>query len=1280
VETQEAISTSDGEDFVGPDGDVFVGVGTNFVFSRADVLQIEESGGQCTLAVDETLALGPEFATTFAYSRHHLENDLIPRLEELAAANPDSAKYHLGIENYTRMIARADASRNVARDERSAWIEDNIGSEDRLNLSFDAGAGYSASRTAGREEEFAWGVTAGATRAAFVEAEIDPGAELGVKFTETFDISFDWGRTTQVGTTVGFELVDDDQGDSYTVDVYKSKDKYDGYEDYLTTPVFDVIAGHSSCPYEPWMSPPLTADAIDLDVGRSAWQPRPSPRDVPKLRMNPATQLEVAPDADALFTLFMENQSATGEERDYVLRQLQVANPGGAVMNAGGNSLGELAVSIGGQQTQEMELAVERGPRRYRYDRLGLTLAPSCEPSRADTLYFDVAFRAPCSEIELFRPQADWTLNASDADVVDLVLGDFSLALNDQGEGVQEIGMEYRRAGTDDAWLPAFSASRQDVLDANPGTDPEGIDAFGFTWDFAEIYDGRFEYRSYSSCPTGRNYGVPVEGLVDRKAPQVLGKPSPSDRFLAVGDDIAITFDEAVSCDSVFASGANPNVTLSRTDTNARMAISAVCSGETVVIDLQNENGWPVLEGVELEARVEGLSDLAGNAMDEDAVWRFVVRKSAFGFALADVGVDVPLGQPGAFDVPLSNGRTSAVAFEVASLPEWLFASPMQGTLQPGASLDIAFQVAAFDTVGVVRDTVDVASAAGLIRLPVQTEVMCAPSDWIVNAADFQATMSLTAQVFVDGVALDDPRDQIAAFVGDEIRGLAQVAPQSGGNRASLLIYSNPDVSQMERVRFEIWDASTCRRYETTSKTLLFEEDATVGSPTQPVAIQAGDAPGSGLLALNAGWTWVSTNRSQSDMRVGTLFADLDAGVQDLVKSQTAFSVYDPSAGWVGSLASLAPGAGYLVYLGQSQGVAFAGTPVDPASTSISLDAGWNWIGYTPQSGQPIGDALSSVSASSGDVIKSQTAFAQYADGLGWTGSLNAIEPGQGYQIRVAQGQTFSFSEPAPSVAARSADAASSMDDQAAPRGPNARGEANEGTPKTPSLRRMPAQQNASAAASASLDWSVTPADYPYTQSVVARALISGEALASEDALVAAFAPDGSGGETCRGVARAQQVGEEWLFFLTVYGSTADGEELTLRLYDPATDAEVTALTTLTFVPDAVVGSVSDPFVVRDASSTSVETEVPEEFTLGAAYPNPFSQTTRLGYALPTAETVQLVLYDMLGRQVRILVDEVKPAGYHYADLDAHGLASGVYLYRIEAGAHEAVERVVLVK
>ena len=95
---------------------------------------------------------------------------------------------------------------------------------------------------------------------------------------------------------------------------------------------------------------------------------------------------------------------------------------------------------------------------------------------------------------------------------------------------------------------------------------------------------------------------------------------------------------------------------------------------------------------------------------------------------------------------------------------------------------------------------------------------------------------------------------------------------------------------------------------------------------------------------------------------------------------------------------------------------------------------------------------------------------------------------------------------------------------------------------------------------------------------------------------------------------------------------------------------------------------------------TTAETNVPKAYVLHAAYPNPFNPSTEIRFDLPEASDVRLAVYDVTGREVTRLADGPMGAGSHRVRFEAAGLPSGVYLYRLEAGAFAATERMTLVK
>jgi hypothetical protein len=89
---------------------------------------------------------------------------------------------------------------------------------------------------------------------------------------------------------------------------------------------------------------------------------------------------------------------------------------------------------------------------------------------------------------------------------------------------------------------------------------------------------------------------------------------------------------------------------------------------------------------------------------------------------------------------------------------------------------------------------------------------------------------------------------------------------------------------------------------------------------------------------------------------------------------------------------------------------------------------------------------------------------------------------------------------------------------------------------------------------------------------------------------------------------------------------------------------------------------------------------MPTAYALTQNYPNPFNPSTTITYELPKTTVVKLSVYDVLGREVSVLVNEKRDAGVHNVKFDAAGLASGVYFYRLQAESYLDTKKLVLVR
>ena len=110
------------------------------------------------------------------------------------------------------------------------------------------------------------------------------------------------------------------------------------------------------------------------------------------------------------------------------------------------------------------------------------------------------------------------------------------------------------------------------------------------------------------------------------------------------------------------------------------------------------------------------------------------------------------------------------------------------------------------------------------------------------------------------------------------------------------------------------------------------------------------------------------------------------------------------------------------------------------------------------------------------------------------------------------------------------------------------------------------------------------------------------------------------------------------------------------------------------------LGYLGDIAANQTVDVEELEGEVPTTIALEQNYPNPFNPTTSIEFAVERAQNVRLAVYDLLGRQVAVLVDGQQPAGTFRVTFDATDLASGLYLYRLGTDSGVITKKMLLIK
>jgi hypothetical protein len=112
------------------------------------------------------------------------------------------------------------------------------------------------------------------------------------------------------------------------------------------------------------------------------------------------------------------------------------------------------------------------------------------------------------------------------------------------------------------------------------------------------------------------------------------------------------------------------------------------------------------------------------------------------------------------------------------------------------------------------------------------------------------------------------------------------------------------------------------------------------------------------------------------------------------------------------------------------------------------------------------------------------------------------------------------------------------------------------------------------------------------------------------------------------------------------------------------------------------IGSVAylDDLSFGNATGVQDETSKPLTFKMEQNYPNPFNPSTKIQYTIPEASVVNLKIYNILGSQVKELLNERQSAGTHLATFNATDLPSGIYIAKLTAGTYTKTIKMTLLK
>lgn len=594
VSTEKVISTSAEPEYVGANGDLFIGSSNNLIYGLARNLTLRRDGSDVTLGVKDAYTTGLQFKTEFAYSANYIENVLIPNLISLRNSkltyvanvndfkpSGDSVVYlttlkpediGYGTNNNDKIWGKDAVLSSTGRSytmkigdptkscsDEIVWYNDQIENwqkwlavneeekirayedcdENTKNYSFDAGSSitYTATNENGKGKQYENNFTGLAHVIGRTGFQI---AGVGITATVTTDTGggiHTSGEETETETsTFSYTLAETGDDDAITVDVY-------GYGKY--SPIFRTRGGQTSGPYEgeaktKYYRPGTTIMEATMQI------------EVPKIDVDVATVTDVPAGQAANYTLRMMNESQTSEDVYYKLMMIDETNPDGAKLTIDGQPLTDgrlIKIPAGETVTKALQLTqTNLGILNYR--NVGIVLASQSQYDNtstweqiADTVYVTAHFAPSSSAVDMSLSRT--TINTSAGEKLTISFDKFDRKyLN-----LKAFRIQYQKQGdTDWTLLREYVVDKKD-LTANNQMLPEGS-TVSYDLDMHSYSDGKYLFRVVSVCTYGTseiyNTSKEIALVKDMQKPRALGLPTPTNGVLTAGDDISLTFSENI--------------------------------------------------------------------------------------------------------------------------------------------------------------------------------------------------------------------------------------------------------------------------------------------------------------------------------------------------------------------------------------------------------------------------------------------------------------------------------------------------------------------------------------------------------------------------------------------------------------------------------------------------------------------------------------------------------------------------------------------------------------
>ena len=458
---------------------------------------------------------------------------------------------------------------------------------------------------------------------------------------------------------------------------------------------------------------------------------------------------------------------------------------------------------------------------------------------------------------------------------------------------------------------------------------------------------------------------------------------------------------------------------------------------------------------------------------------------------------------------------------------------------------------------------------------------------WTANYGQFPDVMAIVSVVSIEGVEQMSDMIEIAAFVGDECRGREKgIAIPDLGHTFYFLTVTGEDGDVFDSYR--LYNHETEEEYDLYCfQEIEFEADGDMGDFWDPYVFEFAHRQ---TTELATGFNWFAPYIEMDGVDGWEMLMNAVGTDCDRIMSQTEYTSYYgiygydmwfPESSQMGAPVNNA--SMYRIVMFEPTTMNLFGAIANPEDHPVTINKGMNHIGFISSEPMALDEALADLTPTNGDIVKTQTDYAEYYDYPGftmWYGSLTGINPGEGLMYKSNNNNSVSFTYPSAS----------------------AKGNRNE---------VVEAKEH---------HWEADYKAYPNNMTVLAVVELAGEEIASENYELAAFVNN-----ECRGSITLKYVKpiDRYVAFLTVTGD--ETTSLNLRLYNGETEEEYFSAQQIVFNVDEKIGDLNNPFVVEFNNTASEQLVV---------YPNPVNKGECFNVLLTSDQSAQVEIINSVGAVV----------------------------------------------